>query len=170
MVMKDENKTENSIVINENEMRGDKLIFDILIKEKLAHVIVIRGGANYHINLDGEDLGFYTKKNDGAIERFPQPKGAHSDLEAYFKPIEQKVDELEGAGVKWTKQIPAAPRVMQPNDAPKDGLDNTGTQGYDSLTDDGFTGSSGKPNEHPNEYQSRTGSSSNDFHEVEEES
>ncbi len=28
---------------------------------------------------------------------------------------------------------------------PRDGYDNTGTQGYDSLTDDAFTGSSTKP-------------------------
>lgn len=167
--MKDENKRENSIVINENEMRGDKLIFDILIKEKLAHIIVIRDGANYHINLDGEDLGYYTKKDNETINRYPQPKGAHLDLEAYFKPIEQKVGELEEAGVEWNKQTPAAPKVMQQSTAPKDGLDNTGTQGYDSLTDDAFTGSSEKPKEHPNEYQSRTGSSSKDFHDAKEE-
>lgn len=46
---------------------------------------------------------------------------------------------------------------------PKDGLDNTGTQGYDSLTDDAFTGSSKKPQQHPNEEESGTGSSSEDF-------
>ena len=46
---------------------------------------------------------------------------------------------------------------------PKDGLDNTGTQGYDSLTDDGYTGSSEKPDENPGEEQSGTGSSSEDF-------
>ncbi|WP_316766392.1 hypothetical protein [Pedobacter frigiditerrae] len=167
--MKDENKRENSIVINENEMRGDKLIFDILIKEKLAHIIVIRDGVDYHINLDGEDLGYYTKKEHETISRNPQPKGAHLDLEAYFKPIEQKVEELEGAGVGWTKQTPSAPKVMQQSTAPKDGLDNTGTQGYDSLTDDAFTGSSEKPDEHPNEYQSRTGSSSKDFHDAKDD-
>jgi hypothetical protein len=53
--------------------------------------------------------------------------------------------------------------------APRDGLDNTGTQGYDSLTDDAFTGSSKKPQEHPIESESRTGSSSDDFHEVADE-
>lgn len=47
--------------------------------------------------------------------------------------------------------------------APRDGFDNTGTQGYDSLTDDAFTGSSKKPAEHPNETESGTGSSSEDF-------
>lgn len=46
---------------------------------------------------------------------------------------------------------------------PKDGLDNTGTQGYDSLTDDGYTGSSEKPSENPEEEESGTGSSSEDF-------
>lgn len=46
---------------------------------------------------------------------------------------------------------------------PKDGLDNTGTQGYDSLSDDGYTGSSPKPAEHPNDHESHTGSSSEDF-------
>ena len=48
---------------------------------------------------------------------------------------------------------------------PKDGLDNTGTQGYDSLSDDGYTGSSEKPAQNPDEEQSGTGSSSEDFEE-----
>jgi hypothetical protein len=169
--MKDESKIENSIVIKENERRGDKIIFDLLIKEKLAHIIVVRDGADYHINMDAEDLGHYTKKPDGTIDRYPQPKGAHLDSEAYFKPIEQKVDELERAGVQWIKQSPIEPKEegILPTTAPKDGLDHTGTQGYDSLTDDAFTGSSYKPNEYPNEYQSRTGSSSKDFHDAKEE-
>ncbi|ACU03944.1 hypothetical protein [Pedobacter heparinus] len=47
--------------------------------------------------------------------------------------------------------------------SPRDGLDNTGTQGYDSLTDDAFTGSSKKPEENPGDDQSHTGSSSEDF-------
>lgn len=47
--------------------------------------------------------------------------------------------------------------------SPKDGLDNTGTQGYDSLSDDAYTGSSTKPDEHPNDDESHTGSSSEDF-------
>jgi hypothetical protein len=46
---------------------------------------------------------------------------------------------------------------------PRDGYDNTGTQGYDSLTDDAFTGSSNKPEEHQGETESGTGSSSDDF-------
>lgn len=47
--------------------------------------------------------------------------------------------------------------------SPRDGLDNTGTQGYDSLTDDAFTGSSDKPEENPRDDESHTGSSSEDF-------
>jgi hypothetical protein len=46
---------------------------------------------------------------------------------------------------------------------PKDGLDNTGTQGYDSLSDDGYTGSSPKPEKNSGDEESRTGSSSEDF-------
>jgi hypothetical protein len=46
--------------------------------------------------------------------------------------------------------------------SPRDGLDNTGTQGYDSLSDDAYTGSSAKPDEHPDD-ESHTGSSSEDF-------
>lgn len=47
--------------------------------------------------------------------------------------------------------------------SPRDGLDNTGTQGYDSLSDDAFTGSSEKPEENPEDDQRGTGSSSEDF-------
>lgn len=58
----------------------------------------------------------------------------------------------------------AKQRENTPNKVtPRDGFDNTGTQGYDSLTDDAFTGSSKKPSEHPNETESGTGSSSEDF-------
>lgn len=49
---------------------------------------------------------------------------------------------------------------------PRDGLDNTGTQGYDSLSDDAFTGSSEKADADPDDSEnseSRTGSSSDDF-------
>lgn len=48
---------------------------------------------------------------------------------------------------------------------PKDGLDNTGTQGYDSLSDDGYTGSPEKKLENPGDDESHTGSSSEDFSE-----
>jgi hypothetical protein len=44
---------------------------------------------------------------------------------------------------------------------PRDGLDNTGTQGKDSLKDDGYTGSAEKPSTKGNE--DGTGSSSEDF-------
>lgn len=47
--------------------------------------------------------------------------------------------------------------------SPRDGLDNTGTQGADSLTDDAYTGSTDKPDAGIGE--SRTGSSSEDFDE-----
>ena len=52
---------------------------------------------------------------------------------------------------------------------PRDGLDNTGTQGYDSLSDDAFTGSSKKPAEHPGDSESHTGSTGDDFHDASEE-
>lgn len=44
----------------------------------------------------------------------------------------------------------------------RDGFDNTGTQGYDSLQDAGYTGSR-ENNEGP---ETGTGSSSESFHEV----
>ena len=52
---------------------------------------------------------------------------------------------------------------------PRDGLDNTGTQGYDSLSDDAFTGSSKKPAEHRGDNESHTGSTGDDFHDASEE-
>jgi hypothetical protein len=52
---------------------------------------------------------------------------------------------------------------------PRDGLDNTGTQGYDSLSDDAFSGTSTKPQDHPNDSESGTGSRSEDFHDASEE-
>lgn len=50
---------------------------------------------------------------------------------------------------------------------PRDGLDNTGTQGKDSLSDDAFTGSSDKKEK--GDGDSGTGSSSKDFHDASEE-
>lgn len=44
---------------------------------------------------------------------------------------------------------------------PRDGLDNTGTQGYDSLKDDAYTGSS--PKDVNQDTEDGTGSSSKDF-------
>jgi hypothetical protein len=63
----------------------------------------------------------------------------------------------ESTGIK--KETEISPATVPP----RDGLDNTGTQGYDSLTDDAFTGTSTKPSEHPGEHESGTGSSSDDF-------
>lgn len=48
--------------------------------------------------------------------------------------------------------------------SPRDGLDNTGTQGYDSLKDAGYTGT--KPDSEIGTGDAGTGSSSEDFHEV----
>ncbi len=48
--------------------------------------------------------------------------------------------------------------------APRDGHDNTGTQGYDSLKDAGYTGT--KLGNNDAAANSGTGSSSEDFHEV----
>lgn len=82
------------IVIKETDIKGEKIIFDIPIKEKLAHVIVIKDDNIYHINLDGEDLGSFSKEDDGKIHRYGQPKGANTNHEEYFKPIEEKLKEL----------------------------------------------------------------------------
>lgn len=56
-----------------------------------------------------------------------------------------------------------------PRITPRDGLDNTGTQGYDSLSDDAFTGSSKKGNENEGYSESHTGSRTEDFHDAREE-
>ncbi|MBC7565579.1 MAG: hypothetical protein H7223_01270 [Pedobacter sp.] len=53
------------------------------------------------------------------------------------------------------------PDPFQPK-GPRDGLDNTGTQGADSLKDDGYVGSSDKDVD--NTHEDGTGSSSEDFH------
>lgn len=53
--------------------------------------------------------------------------------------------------------------ISPENVSPRDGYDNTGTQGYDSLSDDAFTGSSEKPKENEEDQESGTGSSSKDF-------
>ena len=46
---------------------------------------------------------------------------------------------------------------------PRDGYDNTGTQGYDSLKDDGYEGTLKEPS---TAHEDGTGSSSEDFHDV----
>jgi len=55
--------------------------------------------------------------------------------------------------------------LKNPNlpDGPRDGYDNTGTQGYDSLKDDGYTGTG---NPATKGHEDGTGSSSEDFHKV----
>lgn len=82
------------VTIKAHELKGEKIIFDVLVNEKLAHAIVIIDGPNFHINLDGEDLGRFETENDGKIKRFPQPKGASTDHDSYFGPIEAKLREL----------------------------------------------------------------------------
>lgn len=47
--------------------------------------------------------------------------------------------------------------------SPRDGKDNTGTQGSDSLSDDAYTGSSDKPAENPKNDESHTRSFSEDL-------
>lgn len=92
--MKDEKHVNIPLTIKENEIKGEKIIFDIVIKEKLSHVIVIKDYENFHVNLDGEDIGYFTRHGEGSIERYSQHKGAHLDDEAYFKPIEDKLKEI----------------------------------------------------------------------------
>ncbi len=55
--------------------------------------------------------------------------------------------------------------AFQP-EGPRDGFDNTGTQGYDSLKDDGYAGSTERPAN--DGHEDGTGSSSEDFHKVPE--
>ncbi len=94
--MNDETNDETNntpATIQENALIGEQIIFDIVIKQKLAHVIVIKGSQHYHINVNGEDLGSFTKDENG-ITRYGQPRGAADDYEDYFKPIEAKLKEL----------------------------------------------------------------------------
>lgn len=92
--MESAKKTEGQVVIRDSPEIGEKVIFDIVIKEKLVHVIVRRDTQIYYINVDGEDLGSFTKDNDGNIERYGQPRGAADDFEDFFKPIEAKLEEM----------------------------------------------------------------------------
>ncbi|MFD0941645.1 hypothetical protein [Pedobacter boryungensis] len=92
--MENDRKRDTSLVIKESDIKGEKIIFDILIKETLAHVIVIKDGQQYHLNLDGEDFGSFCRDDNGDIQRFEQPKGAHRDDENYFKPILEKLEQL----------------------------------------------------------------------------
>ena len=82
------------VTIKSPEIKGEKIIFDLLINEKLAHAIVITDGLNFHINLDGEDVGRFEVTTAGKITRYPQPKGANTNDDAYFSPIEEKLKAL----------------------------------------------------------------------------
>ena len=86
------------ITIKSQENKGKKIILDLLINQKLAHVIVIKNGPNFYINLDGEDVGRFEIAADGKITRFPQPKGASTDDDTYFGPIEDKLKALNKLG------------------------------------------------------------------------
>ncbi len=92
--MEKDKKIDSPIVIQESELKGEKIIFDLLIKEKLKHVIVIKDGAHYHVNIDAEDLGSFTKETDGKINIHGQPRGAAHDVEDYIKAVKDKLDEL----------------------------------------------------------------------------
>ena len=80
--------------IKQSEIKGPKIIFDLIIREKLAHAIVIKQDNNYHINLNGEDLGRFEKDVEGKVHYFPQSKFGGNEIEYYFKPIEEKLKEL----------------------------------------------------------------------------
>lgn len=86
------------VTISSPEMEGEKIIFDVLINQKLAHVIVRQNHHNFHINIDGEDVGRFETDEDGKINRFPQPRGARTDDDVYFSPVEEKLKELGKLG------------------------------------------------------------------------
>lgn len=89
-----ENQNTQPPVVRGGNPQGEKIIFDIIIQGKLAHIIVVKEGASYHINVDGEDLGSFFTQETGKIERFKQPKGAISDPDEYFKVIEEKLKAM----------------------------------------------------------------------------
>jgi len=74
-----------------------------------------------------------------------------------------EMKEQQKKDQKKKKPAETAMDGFQPK-GPRDGLDNTGTQGYDSLKDDGYTGSTDK--EAGKGTQDGTGSSSEDFPEL----
>jgi len=86
------------ITISSPANEGEKIIFDVLINEKLAHVIVVKNDRNFHLNLDGEDVGRFELDENGKIKRYPQPKGASTDDDVYFSPIEEKLKALNMLG------------------------------------------------------------------------
>ncbi|MDQ8005276.1 MAG: hypothetical protein REI64_10785 [Pedobacter sp.] len=82
------------VTISSPPNEGEKIIVDVLINEKLAHVIVTKNRSQFHINLDGKDIGRFELNDEGKIKRFPQPSSAHIDHDVYFAPIEEKLKEL----------------------------------------------------------------------------
>lgn len=82
------------ITIGSPVNEGEKIIVDVLINEKLAHVIVTKNGLSFHINLDGKDVGRFERAENGKIKRFPQPNSANIDDDIYFGPIEEKLKAL----------------------------------------------------------------------------
>ena len=82
------------ITISSPTNEGEKIIVDVLINEKLAHVIVTKNGSCFHINLDGKDIGQFELAKDGKISRFSQPSSANIDDDIYFGPIEEKLKAL----------------------------------------------------------------------------
>lgn len=82
------------VTIQQAELKGEKIIFDLIIREKLAHVIVIKNSNHYHINLNGEDLGSFDQNEQGKTHYAPQPKFGGNEIDYYFKPIENKLKEL----------------------------------------------------------------------------
>lgn len=73
---------------------GEKIIVDVLINNKLAHVVVTKRALRFYINLDGKDIGSFELQGDGKIKRFPQPSSARIDDDVYFVPVEEKLREL----------------------------------------------------------------------------
>jgi hypothetical protein len=86
------------VTINSPELEGEKIIFDVLINQKLAHVIVRKNLQNFHINIDGEDVGRFELTEADKIERFPQPRGARTDDDVYFAPVEEKLKDMGRIG------------------------------------------------------------------------
>jgi hypothetical protein len=90
----DDTSQQAPITISSAPNEGEKIIVDVLINEKLAHVIVTKNRSQFHINLDGKDLGRFELNDEGKIKRFPQPSSAHIDDDVYFAPIEEKLNAL----------------------------------------------------------------------------
>lgn len=82
------------ITISSPADEGEKIIIDVLINNKLAHVVVTKNELGFHINLDGKDIGHFEQDEGGKIKRFPQPSSANIAHDVYFDPIEAKLKEL----------------------------------------------------------------------------